>query len=337
MRVAAFGGAGRGLAIERRPDPVPGPGQVVLAVARCGICATDLHLTSGRGAIQLPPGAVPGHEYAGEVVAIGPGVEQLRVGDRVTALPLAGCGACAACLAGEPFWCVEGLPAEAGGGFAEQVLVHARQTVPLPDALSWEDGALVEPLAVGLHGVHMARLAPGARVLVLGAGPIGLAATFWARRLGAGPLAVMARSRRREQLAAALGASCFLVAEDDVAAALGGPPEVVIEAAGLPGTLARAVDLVAPRGTVVGLGFCTLPDTLVPAHAVAKQVRLQFAMAYGVADFRHVIATLAAGDVAPRRLVTETVSLATLPALFETLRGPSPHCKVLVDPAASAG
>jgi (R,R)-butanediol dehydrogenase/meso-butanediol dehydrogenase/diacetyl reductase len=337
MRAAVFQGAGRKLAVERLPDPAPAPDQVVLKLGACGICVTDLSITSGRGTVQVPPGFVPGHEYAGEVVAVGAQVERLRIGDRVAVLPCPNCGACANCLEGEPWWCTNETPPHAGG-FAEYAAVNERDTVLLPDALTLADGALVEPLAVGLHGVHLADLDPGDRVLVLGAGPIGLATTFWARRLGAGPLAVMATSRRRERFATAFGASTFLVAGDDpageAAEALGGPPSVVIEAAGVRGALARALDVVADRGTVLSLGFLTVEDSFVPALAMRKQTRLQFAWCYGMRDYRHVVDTLAMDPTQPRTMITETVSLDGLVDVFETLRGPNEQCKVMVEPNA---
>jgi len=338
MRAAVFQGAGQKLRVEQRPDPAPGPGQVVLRLGACGICTTDVSVTSGRGSIQVPPGFVPGHEYAGEVVALGAQVERLRVGDRVAVLPCPSCGTCASCLEGEPWWCANETPPQPGG-FAEYAAVNERDTVLLPEPLTLADGALVEPLAVGLHGVHLAQLDPGDRVLVLGAGPIGLATTFWARRLGAGRIAVMATSRRRERFASELGASAFLVAGEDPAAqaaeALGGPPRIVIEAAGVAGALARALDVVADRGTVLALGFLTVADSFVPALAMRKQVRLQFAWAYGMRDYRHVVETLAAGAVQPRAMITETVSLDGLVDVFETLRGPNQQCKVMVEPNAS--
>ena len=241
------------------------------------------------------------------------------------------------CLQGEPFWCLRGRTA-LSGGFAEQVLTNERDAVVLPESLSYADGAMIEPLSVALHGVHLAQLAPGMRVLVQGAGPIGLAATFWARRLGAGRVAVMDTSRKREPVARQLGASEFVVAGEDPAAAaaeaLGGAPDVVIEAAGAPGALRQALEVVGLRSTVVVLGFCTLDETFVPARAIMKQVRLQFSFAFGMADFRYAVDTLASGAVEPRAMVTETVPLAGLPALFEDLRAPNEHCKVMVAPQA---
>ncbi|TLX70627.1 alcohol dehydrogenase [Pseudomonas nicosulfuronedens] len=334
MKAAIFRQAGQPLAVEDVPDPTPGPGEIVVQVGRCGICGTDLHMTSGHG-YTYPAGTTPGHEFAGEVVAIGGGVRKLKVGDRVASLPMTGCGACIACQEGTPFFCsqsMRGLP----GAFAQYTLATERESVKLPTSLSLADGALVEPLAVGLHGVALAQMAPGARVLVLGAGPIGLATVFWARRLGAGAIAVSAASRRREPLAREMGADAFLdpelAPEQAAQAALGGAPDLVFECAGAPGLIAQAVGAVRSRGTVVVLGCCSVPDTFVPAAGLFKEVRLQFANTYSVAQFEHVARTLDAGHLEPRAMVTDTVGLQALPATFEALRERTAQCKVLLDP-----
>lgn len=334
MKAAIFKAVGQPLEIEDIADPTPGPGEIVVQVGRCGICGTDLHMTEGHG-YTYPIGTIPGHEFAGEVVAIGAEVDNLKVGDRVASLPMTGCGRCAACVEGVPFFCsqgMRGLP----GAFAEYALASARESVKLPSSLSLADGALVEPMAVGLHGVVLAQMQPGARVLVLGAGPIGLAAVFWARQLGAGNIAVSASSRRREDLALIMGADDFLDPDENLAtaaaASLGGAPDVVFECAGVPGVIAKAVDAVRGRGTVVVLGCCSVPDTFTPAAALFKEVRLQFSNTYSVQQFEHVARTFDAGHVEPRAMITDTVSLEQLPDAFEALRQRSNQCKVMVDP-----
>ena len=339
MRAAVFKRAGQPIAIENVPDPTPGPGQVVIKVHRCGICGSDLHLTSGHaGHFGYPENSRLGHEFAGEVIAVGSGVERLRLGDPITAFPYTGCGRCAVCLSGKPNFCREfqGL----AGGFAEYCLVNERVATQLPRTVSLSDGALVEPLAVALHAVALAKLEPGARLHILGAGAIGLGVLFWAKRLGAGPVSMGATSPRREALARGMGADHFVVASQDsdpaalVADALGAAPDVVFETAGQTGTLGQGVHCVKPQGTVVSLGFCTAPDTVVPAYATWKEVRIQFSMTYSVREFEVVADTLAAGHVEPRAMVTSHIALADLPATLEAMRQPSPQVKVLVDPWA---
>lgn len=338
MKAAVFKGAGNGptLVIENRPDPVPEAGEVLIKVSRAGICGSDIHLTSGHG-LQLPLDSIIGHEFCGEVVAVGAGVDQIKLGDRVAPMPYVGCGKCPACFAGRPHHCPQAR-FDIVHGFSEYSRVGARDCVVLPAGLSDEEGALIEPLAVGLQGVRKAMLPIGARVLITGAGPIGLATAFWAQRLGASRVAVMAASSRRREIALALGASHFIaqkeVADPNAAIqeALGGAPDVVFEAVGLPGAIAQAIDYVKPLGTVVSLGFCGEPDSFVPVAALTKELRLLFSMCYDKQDFQYTADVMAGGDHRPKAMITGTVGLAALPEKFETLRGATPDCKVMVAP-----
>lgn len=331
MRAAIFNGAGQPWTIEHVPDPEPGEGEVVIKVCRCGICGTDLHMTSGS-AWDFPAGTVLGHEYAGEVVAIGGGVENLRAGDRITALPAASCGHCDACRNGQIMLCrnMRGYM----GGFAEYLRAPASSAVKLPGTLSFSDGALVEPLAVGLHGVALAAIKPGDKVLVLGAGSVGLAAIFWARQRGASCIVAMSRSGRRADMAEKLGADAFVAFADDetekVQQALGGMPDVVLECAGQVGMLSKAVDQVRADGTIVSMGFCTHPDPVVPGMATYKQVRMIFSMAYTLPEFEEVVRTLDRGHVEPRQMLTDTISLDDLPDMIDALRSGGNQTKVQV-------
>jgi len=333
MRAAVFTGVGQPLEIRELPDPEPGPGEVVLRIERCGICGTDLHFTDGSGA-TYELGSVPGHESGAEVVALGKGVDFLKVGDRVVPHPARGCGSCAECLSGSPFWCSQ--TRFNMGGFSQYKVSGARACIPLPDGLSLADAAIVEPLTCGLHGVSLAAPRPGAPVLVIGAGPIGLAAIFWARRLGAGRIVAAARSTRHEEMAMVMGADAFLPMDEAFPArlqeALGGAPELVLECAGAPGLISTSAELVRPRGTIMVLGLCFHAEAFVPATAALKEVTVRFAMGTLLSEFRVVADTLASGHVEPLAMVTDTVSLDELPASFEALRRPGSQCKVLVDP-----
>lgn len=336
MKAAVFKGPGKPLVIETRDDPVPGCGELLLRVGRCGICGTDLHMTDGHAA-TFPADSVLGHEFAGEVMAIGPGVENFKQGDAVAGLAVAGCGRCTSCITGDPMWCERGL-IPAMGGFGQYTVVKALSAIKLPSSLSLEDGALIEPLAVGLHGVALSGVTPGARVLVLGTGSIGLSAAFWARRCGATHVVVGSRSDRGREHALRMGASAFEQFGEDypvrISAALGGLPDVVFECIGVPGMLGKAIELVRPRGTVVVLGNCMLPDSVVPALMLFKQVRVQGSMVYSRREFEIVADALEAGAVEPRSMITDTVSLAALPDAFEALRRPTYQCKTVVDPWA---
>jgi threonine dehydrogenase-like Zn-dependent dehydrogenase len=333
MKAAVFKGPGlaRALEIETLDDPTPGPRDLVVKVGRCGICGTDLHMTSGHG-WDFPVGSVIGHEYAGEVVAVGKAVERFRLGDRVAGMARAGCGACEACFRGMPLLCEKGEGEL--GGYGEYLRLPEGAAAPLPQTFSLADGALVEPLAIGLHGVRMTDMRVGAKVLVLGAGSVGLAAIFWARRLGAARVVAVSRSAARAPMALAMGADAFVqtgpeeVAE--VAEALGGAPEIVFECAGAVGLLSQAVNHVRTFGQVASLGFCTSPDPVVPGVAAFKQVRICFPLAYSPGEFEQVADMMLAGAVDPKMMVTSTIGLDALPDVFEKLRAANDQTKVHV-------
>jgi len=338
MKAAVFHRAGEPLTIEDVADPAPGPGQVVLKVCRCGVCGTDLSMTSAGDGRPLAPGSLLGHEFSGEVVELGPGVTQLKVGDLVTAQPTMGCGACPACLAGTPFWCTGAKPAGRASGFAEYTLSTQGSAVRLPHDVSLADAALTEPFACGRHGVRRAGLRGGERVLVMGAGAIGLGTAYWARRAGAAKVAVMARSDRRRAMAFAMGADSFLTTGDAPAAqaadALGGAPDVVFECAGAPGAIAAAIDCVRPRGCVTVLGYCMKPDSFVPGTALLREIDLRFAIVYDRTDFEACLDALAGADPAPRAMITGVVGFSAFPQAFEALRTSRDQCKLMLDPWA---
>lgn len=333
MKAAIFHGPGKALQIESIPIPVPGEGEVLIKVGLCGICGSDLQMTSGTG-FTFPTGVALGHEYAGEIVALGSGVKGLRLGERITAMPAKGCGRCSACLAGRPLACPEMQMMM--GGFSEYTRVDARMAVRLPQSLSLADGALVEPLACSLRGVALARLKRGDRVLVLGAGSIGLGAVYWARRLGAGSVACAARSAWRGPLALGQGADHFLPADEQLQNrlldAFGSLADVVFECSGAPGMLAQAVELVRPGGSVIGLGLCSGHDHFVPALAAAKDLTFRFTTGYVLDDFHHVVDTLSRGSTEPRLMIGDTITLQALPDTLENMRKQQLHCKVMVDP-----
>jgi (R,R)-butanediol dehydrogenase/meso-butanediol dehydrogenase/diacetyl reductase len=222
------------------------------------------------------------------------------------------------------------------GAFTNYVTIHEDFAFTLPDQLSFDAGALIEPLSVGLHGVDLAGVNPGAKTLVIGAGPIGLATAYWLQRFGVPKIAVTARSRLRESLAMEMGATAFVPSSDhldqDVQDALGGKPDVVFECVGAKGLIDQSAKLVKRHGTVVVLGICWTEDKFDPFVPLSAEVRIQFSAFYGRKDFEISAAALAAGHDAPRRMITDGVDLAGLPAAFEALRERTTQCKVMVDP-----
>lgn len=340
MRAAVFHSPGQPLSIETVSDPTPAASEVVIRVCRCGVCGTDLHRTE-KNFRTYREGTIAGHEFSGEVVALGAGVTGVKVGDLVTALPYIGCNACRFCLDGFPAFCLSmrniGTEFQTGA-YAEYVVAGAPFTLKLPEGLSVDDGALIEPLAVGLRAATRAQIRPGTSVLILGAGPIGLAVAFWAKRAGAGRVAVQASSGRRAALAAQVGADLFIqpvegmTAPEAAHAALGGPPEVVFECVGVPGMIDQAVRTVARRGRVMILGACFEPDHWTSVMGMSKEIDIRYSFVYDLREFQTCIDALERGAVEARSMITQTVSLTDLPEAFEALRGKANQCKVLVAP-----
>ena len=333
MRAAVMQGLHKPLKVESLADPTPGEGELVVKVGRCGICGSDLHMTHDP-AFGMGAGDVLGHEFAGEVAAFGRNVEGFRNGDLVSVVPLKSCGACASCQAGEPAWCAH--MRLQGGGYAEYALTDARQCVRLPKTASLADGAIIEPLAVALHGVVLSGLQPGDNVLVLGAGPIGLAVAFWARRMGAARVVVQDVAPHQRDRALGMGATDFVVdREAPVEAsdrALGGKADIVFECVGVPGLIAQAVEQVRVKGTILLLGLCTAPDSFVPFTALSKEVRLQTSAFFKRQEYEMALDMLDAGTALARDLVTDTIGLAAVPDAFEALRTRTHQCKVLIAP-----
>jgi (R,R)-butanediol dehydrogenase/meso-butanediol dehydrogenase/diacetyl reductase len=333
MKAVTFQALHAPLAFETLSDPTPGEDEVVVHVGRCGICGSDLHMTEDA-AYGCKHGDVLGHEFAGEVVALGNGVEGLKAGELVSVIPLRSCGHCEHCRKGEVQWC-EGFGLQ-GGGYAEYAVTRPNQCVKLPLDVSLADGAIVEPLAVALHGVNLSGLTAGDKVLVLGAGPIGLAVAFWARRLGAGTVAVQDIAPHQHTRALEMGADVFVIDPADPVGgaerALGGKADVVFECVGIPGLIAQAVNQVRNRGTILLLGLCTKPDTFNSFAMLSKEVRLVTSAFFTRQEYETALDVLNQGTIEPRLLVTDTIALADTPEVFESLKRRTHQCKVLIAP-----
>lgn len=335
MRAAVLQLPQQPLLVTEVDDPSPRDDELLLRVDACGICGSDLHLSD---AFPLP-GLVMGHEFCGTVVDIGPAAEGFAVGDRVTSHSLRTCGQCGPCLSGRPRKCerAEMIGIERPGAYAEYVAVGAGDSYRLPPSLSAQHGALIEPLAVGLHTVDRAAIVSGDDVLVLGAGPVGAAVVLWAAHVGAREIVVSDPVHHRRQLAEQLGATGTIdPTTDDVrdafTAIAGHAPSVVIECVGVPGLLQHCFDVVAIDGRVVVAGVCMTPDQVTPLTAVSKELDLRFAFYYQAKDYAHAIAMIDRERIDPLPLVTSEVSLDQLPERFDALKAPSSDCKVLIRP-----
>jgi 2-desacetyl-2-hydroxyethyl bacteriochlorophyllide A dehydrogenase len=333
MKAAIFQALGQPLSIAEVESPRPQRDQVLLKICRCGICGSDLHMTA-EPVFGISSGYVLGHEISGEVIEAGREAEDLKPGDQVSVAPLNGCGKCPRCLAGEPAWC-ESMQL-IGGGYAEFAAIAGRQCRKLPWGISAADGALAEPLAVSLHGVRRSGMKPGDRVLIVGAGAIGLAIAFWARRLGAREVIMADLHRLQEQRAMDLGATAFFTSDEALGRRVDercpGGPDIVFECVGKPGLIDFCISLVRPRGKVVVLGLCTAPDHMDSFRAISKEVDIKMSVFFDMHEFAQAIETLDGGRFAPQHLISGTISLASLPTVFEALRQRTTQCKVLIDP-----
>lgn len=316
MRVAVLRGV-RDLVLEERPVPTPGPGQVLIKVGSVGTCGSDVHYYEhGRiGDFVVRSPLVLGHEAGGTVVARGPGAERLEVGQRVSMEPGVPCFTCPQCTAGRYNLCPDmrffGTP-PIDGAFSEYVLLHEAFAHPVPDTLSDEASGLLEPLSVGVWSCRKAAVAPGSRVLVTGAGPIGLVALQTARAFGATEVVVSDVRKRRLAAADELGASATVdVSERPLTEALrelGFEPDVLIECSGAPAAIGEAIRQVGRAGRVVlvGMGGDEIPLPL--DHVQRREIQVTGTFRYAN-TWPAAIALASSGAVDLDRLVTHRYGL----------------------------
>jgi 2-desacetyl-2-hydroxyethyl bacteriochlorophyllide A dehydrogenase len=258
MRALVYLGPRR-LEVQDVPEPVAGRGEIVIAARASAICGSDLHGFREASPRRIPP-LVMGHETVGEIAAVGEGIDPARVGERVVLRPALACGECALCIANRPNLCRNGrlVGRDLGGGFAERFVVPASAGVPIDDDVPDDLATMIEPVANAVH-VTTRAVAPGDRVLVIGAGPIG--ALMVRGAVLAGAASVFATDPVAERLAFARGQGASALTSDDPATEIaerteGNGVDVVIDAAGFAATWALAVQAVRPGGRieVVGLG-----------------------------------------------------------------------------------
>lgn len=333
------------LEIADLPDPKPGEGEVLIRVAACGICGSDVHGYDGSSGRRIPP-LVMGHEAAGIVAAAGKGVTNFSVNDRVTFDSTVYCGACAACRRGEINLCdnrqVLGVSCgdyRRAGAFAEYIVVPSRIIYRLPDNLSFAEAAMLEAVAVAVHAVSLVQISPGSSALVVGAGMIGLLAAQGLRAAGCSRIFVADIDSSRLQLAKDMGATDVVSAESDVAARIlqltvGAGVDVGIEAVGRTETVTAAVGSVRKGGTVVLVGNISPEITLPLQKVVTRQIRLQGSCA-SAGEYPRAMDLLASGAIQVKPLITAVAPLADGPRWFERLHAREPNLmKVVLTPGA---
>jgi 2-desacetyl-2-hydroxyethyl bacteriochlorophyllide A dehydrogenase len=292
--------------------PSPGVGEVLVRVKVCGICGSDLHFYHGM--FPASPRISPGHEFAGEAVEIGEGASGFETGERVLVEPIRRCQECDYCRGGRYHLCPKHmlLGTFAPGGLAEYVSVPAYTLYRLPDELDWETGALVEPLAVAVHGVHLVNVTKGERVLVLGSGTIGLLSIIAARAAGAGDVLATYRHNHQAEAALAVGAS-RVIPEGDVAG-LDKEIDVAIETiGGSAPTVAQALGVVRPGGRISVLGLFPGTVQLGGLALILKEVTVAGGITYcrlrAKSDFDMAIDILRADPERARAVITHRVLL----------------------------
>jgi threonine dehydrogenase-like Zn-dependent dehydrogenase len=323
--------------VETIPDPAPEPGTVILRVSACGICGTDHGIYRNH---LLADGSVIGHEFAGTVEEIADDVRDWEPGDRAAALPIPYCGQCELCRGGQQNLCRQGLATTMGcggrsGALAELVRVPTTSLRRLHPSLDPRLGALAEPLAVALHAVNLGAIAPGARVGIIGLGPLGLFAGLIAQRNG-GLVFGMDDRPWRVDCAHALGLGAFVAddrADERIRDLTRGGPEVLIEASGRPESIERAGQLARVGGRVVLVSSYHAPAEIRPGHWMNRGISLLPSIAYTESDFEAALALITSGQIEVSRLVTSVHGLERVQSVFERFETQRDVIKVLIDPA----
>ncbi|MCF8104468.1 MAG: alcohol dehydrogenase catalytic domain-containing protein [Desulfohalobiaceae bacterium] len=276
--------------------PRPGKGEVLVKVAACGICGSDLHAYRGAPGYEwVTPPLILGHEFSGTVCETGPETSRFGVGNRVAVIGIQGCGACWDCCAGRTNLCrrrrVIGLSMD--GGMAEYVLVNEKDLLPIPQEVDLKQAALVEPLSVAAHALAKARPYPGLKTVVTGPGPIGLFCALISRHSGAPTLLVGTEqdSGTRLPVAERLGLSTLTLTQDETEADSssffqGGPPDLWVEASGSPQALDLALRSVGRGGSLIVVGMYEAASTWQPTQSVRAEHSLFFSYASTCSDYR---------------------------------------------------
>jgi L-iditol 2-dehydrogenase len=335
MRAAVLRGPGD-VVVEERPVPAPGPGEVVVQVSSVGVCGSDTHYYDhgriGRFVVESP--LVLGHEAAGEIAALGAGVTSLHVGQRVSVEPGVPDLTCEQCLAGRYNLCPNmhffATP-PIDGAFAEYVVVHAAFAHPVPEGISDDAAALMEPLSVGIWACRKAHVTAGSRVLITGAGPIGLVSVQTALAFGATDVIVSDVNPARLALAEELGATEVLDARSASVTDLSRPPGVLLECSGHPPAIAQAIRALdrAGRAVLVGMGGdeIPLPLSVVQERELEVTGTFRYAGTWPIA-----IALVASGRVDLDRLVTGSYGLDEAEQALTAGRRDPGSVKVVVHP-----
>jgi L-iditol 2-dehydrogenase len=336
MRAAVLFGPGD-MRVVDRDVPAPGPDEVLVRVAMCGACGTDLKIYDGHFP-QTPPFGeyTPGHEWTGTVAALGAGVDEFAVGDRVCIEAHRGCGRCDNCLVGRYTACLNyGNRAKghratgmtANGGFAEYAVHHVGSLYALPPSLSFEDGVLITTAGTGLYGLDGAGgYIAGLDVAVLGPGPVGLTTVQVLKAMGAGQVILVGTRASRLELGQRLGASHVINARDTdpVAAVLeltgGAGADVTVECSGSPDAPQQCAEITKRGGKIVIVAFYPGPVTFDLSAVVRKDISIHTSRGEGGNNVKRAVALAAQGRLSGAALVTHWFPLEDIATALQVMR-----------------
>ena len=340
MRAVVLKGK-REFELKEIDEPVIDNENVIIKVLKVGICGSDLH----NFEMGEPNGLIMGHEFCGEVINPG-NRSDLKVGDRVTALPISPCLECHACLSGNPQYCKStwskavGLSIDNPGALGEMIKVRSDMVLKVPDNVSDEEAAMVEPTAVALHGIHLADVKVGSKVLVIGGGIIGLLSAMFAKKEGASFVAVSETNPKRGEKAISLGvADKYYDAKDEnmlneIMSDTNGGFDIVIECCGNASAVTSSLVTVRPGGVVVLVGVATGPISIPTVVAVMNELTIKGAIAYTKEEFATCLDLINNKQIDVMPFVDDIVSYDEVEnAYIRLTSGNDGAVKILVDPS----
>ena len=339
---AAFYRGDKTFAVETTTAPEPGPGEVALRIAYCGICGTDMHVYHGNMDARVGLNRIVGHEMSATVAALGAGVDNVAVGQKVVVRPLSHCGDCPACDAGHQHIChkLKFLGLDTDGAMQEVWNVPAFTLHVLPDDLRLDHAALIEPVAVACHDVRLSNLQPGEDVLVIGGGPIGILCAMVARDAG-GNVTVSEVNPHRLAIAGKLGFDTVNPAEEDLAAAINAKTgdkgaDVVFEVSGTQPGVDAMTACAATRARIVMVAIHAQKPQIDLFQFFWRELKLIGARVYEPEDYDKAIQIIASGGVDADTVITDVSPLADIQKAFESLDTSPTALKSLIKVGAEA-
>lgn len=312
------------ISVEEIPVKEIGPDEVLIDVAYCGVCGTDLHIFHGdKGAAEVRPPVILGHEFSGVISKIGSDVHGVKVGDRVCVDPNNTCGSCYACRNGMAHFCgnMIGYGTTTNGGFAEKAVVAEKQVYRISDQLTLQEAAMAEPVSCCIHGIDLCNIRPGSTALIIGGGPIGQMMMQLARLSGAATVILSEPVKEKREQARKLGADVTIdPLEEDPAEKLrrmGAVADVVIECVGSPKTIEQGIRCAGNGATVLMFGL-TSPDAkieLKPFEVFQKELHITSSY-INPYTFRRAVHCLESGRLDVRSIITDVVGLDNIAEVF---------------------